>query len=92
MSSRKTKKAGRQATVIAVPLVVSVRELPTMLSISKATANRMIARGLLPPRRQLSAGRAGWLRRELEEWLERLPVSAGRMTHAKYRQFLEEQT
>ena len=44
-----------------------------MFSVSPASVDRLEARGTIPPRRQLSGGRVGWLRSELVAAMRALP-------------------
>lgn len=44
-------------------------------SLSVSTMEKLARAGDLPPKRELSKGRAAYLRREIDEWLESRPVS-----------------
>lgn len=58
--------------LILVPKPVAAQ----MLALSVKTFERLVQSGDFPKPRQLSAGRVGWLVRELNEWAEAQPVSA----------------
>jgi len=59
------------------PLVVRKGDLQGLLGLHFVTVMRMEAAGQFPPRRQLSDGTVGWLRSEVEAWLEARPVATG---------------
>ena len=45
------------------------------VALSDTTFEKLIREGCAPAPRRISPGRVVWLRRELDEWLESLPVS-----------------
>ena len=57
------------------PLFLSLPEVATLLSLGPATVQKMVRENQFPPPRKLSAGRVGWLLREVEAWAEERPVS-----------------
>lgn len=57
------------------PILVSKPIAAQMLAMSATTFERCVQKGEIPKPRQLSAGRVGWLVRELAEWGEARPVS-----------------
>lgn len=57
------------------PILVSKPIAAQMLAMSVTTFERCVQKGEIPKPRQLSAGRVGWLVRELAEWGEAQPVS-----------------
>lgn len=66
----------RRATIIqAPPLLVGRVEAARALGISDSTVELLVRQGELPPPRQISKGRTGWLWRELQEFAESRPVS-----------------
>lgn len=46
------------------------KQLPAIVGISAVTIWRLERDGKFPKRRQLSAGRVGWLASEVEEWMQ----------------------
>lgn len=67
----------KTTTIIqARPIMVDKTDAAKALgNISERTLDGLVAKGSLPPPRQISAGRVGWLWRELEQAAEQLPVS-----------------
>ena len=57
------------------PIYVDLENLPTVVTLSEATIQRMVREGEFPKPRQLSGRRVAWLVREVEEWAENRPVS-----------------
>jgi prophage regulatory protein len=57
------------------PLVVDRDAAAAALAVSVRTFEAMVARGDAPKPRKVSAGRVGWLWRELVEFAESRPVS-----------------
>lgn len=45
------------------------------VGLSVSTMEKLVRLGKFPKPRQLSANRSGYLRREIDEWAEALPVS-----------------
>lgn len=62
--------------VTTPPLLVARDAAAAALGISEGTLEALVRTGDLPPPRQISAGRVGWLWRELAEFAEARPVSA----------------
>jgi prophage regulatory protein len=52
--------------------------LPYVVGFSTTTAWRLRRRGLFPAPIRLSAGRVGWRRRDLEEWLAERAAAASK--------------
>jgi len=59
----------------APPLIVDRDNAAAVLSISERTLEGLVASGDLAPPRKISAGRVGWLWRELVAFAESRPVS-----------------
>ncbi|MDN7537010.1 helix-turn-helix transcriptional regulator [Burkholderia cenocepacia] len=57
------------------PIYLDLPGVATALSLSESTVKKMVREKNLPPPRELSGRRVGWLVRELEEWAEGRPVS-----------------
>jgi prophage regulatory protein len=56
-------------------LYVDLSEAAGMLSLAMSTVQRLVREKQFPAPRQISAGRVGWLVREIEDWAETRPVS-----------------
>lgn len=56
-------------------LYVDLSEAASMLSLAMSTVQRLVREKQFPAPRQISAGRVGWLVREIEDWAETRPVS-----------------
>lgn len=67
--------ARRAAIIQAPPLILPREHAAAALGVSESTLEKLTRTGELPPPRQISAGRVGWLWRELAEWAESRPVS-----------------
>lgn len=68
--------SAKPITIIqAPPLVVGREHAAQALGISERTLETLVATGQLAPPRKISAGRVGWLWRELQAYAEALPVS-----------------
>lgn len=66
----------KTATIIQTPpLLVAREDAAAALGVSKGTVEALVRAGDLPPPRRISAGRTGWLWRELVAWAETRPVS-----------------
>ena len=66
----------RAPTIIQTPpLLVGREHAATALGISDSTLEALVRSGDLPPQRRISAGRTGWLWRELQAFAESRPVS-----------------
>jgi prophage regulatory protein len=59
----------------ASPIFVARDKAAAALGIGERTLEGLVAAGELPPPRKISAGRVGWLWRELLEFAESRPVS-----------------
>lgn len=57
------------------PLIVARDNAAAVLGVSERTLEGLVASGDLKPPRKVSAGRVGWLWRELQEFAESRPVS-----------------
>jgi predicted DNA-binding transcriptional regulator AlpA len=64
-------------TIIQAPPLLVAREdaAAALGKISESTLDDLVRKGLLPPPRKISAGRTGWLWKELQACAESLPVS-----------------
>jgi prophage regulatory protein len=58
------------------PAYLDRESVASFVSLSVNSLERLIASGVFPKPRQLTAQRVGWLVREVEEWAESRPVSA----------------
>jgi prophage regulatory protein len=56
-------------------IYVGLSEAANMLSLAMSTVQRLVREKQFPAPRQISAGRVGWLVREIEDWAETRPVS-----------------
>lgn len=65
----------RVEIVTTPPLMVAREAAAAALGISEGTLEALVRKGDLPKPRQISAGRVGWLWRELAEFAEGRPVS-----------------
>ncbi len=57
------------------PISVDRANAAAALGISESLLEALVRSGDLPPPRKLSAGRVGWLWRELQAWADARPVS-----------------
>lgn len=57
------------------PLYVDKPTLSKITSLSESSLEKLMRESKFPRPRQLSAGRAGWLMREVEAWAEACPPS-----------------
>jgi len=57
------------------PLLVTREEAANALSLGLSTFMRAVAQGRIPPARQITGGRVGWLWSELEAFAAALPPS-----------------
>ncbi len=65
-----------RAVLVTMPPIILPREAAAAaLGISTSLLEQLVAKGLLPKPRQISPGRTGWLRTELEAAAHALPVS-----------------
>lgn len=66
----------RTVTIVQTPPLIVARENAAVaLGVSERTLEGLVASGDLAPPRKISAGRTGWLWRELREFAESRPVS-----------------
>jgi prophage regulatory protein len=65
----------KPAVIQTAPLMVEREAAAAALGISVRTLEGLVRTGDLPPPRKLSAGRVGWLWRELVAFAESRPVS-----------------
>ena len=65
----------KREVIQSPPLLVDREAAAAALGISVRTLEGLVRAGDLPPPRKLSAGRVGWLWRELQEFAEARPVS-----------------
>lgn len=56
-------------------IYVDLPEVASLVTLATATIQRLVRENAFPKPRQLSAGRVGWLLREVEAWAEERPVS-----------------
>jgi len=56
--------------------IIRPKELSKLLSVSKPTLWRMEQRGDLPKRVSISERAVGWLKSDIEEWLESKKIEA----------------
>jgi prophage regulatory protein len=66
---------GKREVIQSPPLMVEREAAAAALGISVRTLEGLVRAGDLPPPRKLSAGRVGWLWRELVAFAESRPVS-----------------
>jgi len=65
----------KREVIQSPPLMVEREAAAAALGISVRTLEGLVRSKELPPPRKLSAGRVGWLWRELQEFAESRPVS-----------------
>jgi prophage regulatory protein len=70
-----TKPKATPHVIQAAPLMVDREQAAAALSIGNSTLEDLVRKGDLPPPRRISAGRTGWLWRELQEFAETRPIS-----------------
>lgn len=61
--------------VFVAPAVLARANAAAFLSISESMLIDLVAKGQAPKPRKISAGRSGWLVKELQAWADGLPVS-----------------
>lgn len=71
-----TKPKNTLQIIQAAPLMVDRHQAAVALGVSDGTVESLVRSGDLPPPRRISAGRTGWLWRELQEFAESRPISA----------------
>jgi len=49
---------------------LSIKEVSNLIGISVSTINRQIAKGIFPPKHKLSTKRIGFLKYQIEQWIE----------------------
>lgn len=57
------------------PAILDKQAVAAYLSLSETTIDKLLREGAMPQPRKLHSRRVGWLLRELDEWVEALPVS-----------------
>ena len=57
------------------PAVLDMPSVCAFISLSESVLQKLVRDGSFPKSRLLSGRRVGWLVREVEEWVEALPVS-----------------
>lgn len=70
-----SKPKSAPTIIQAAPLMVDREQAALALSIGDSTLEDLVRKGDLPPPRRISAGRTGWLWRELQEFAESRPIS-----------------
>jgi len=53
--------------------IIRPKELAEILSVSTVTIWRMEKKGELPPRKKIGSRTAGWLAKDIKEWMENSP-------------------
>jgi len=78
-TGRAGRKRARQTAAVVVaavePIFVDLPTAAALFSLSEATFQRMVVAGEMPPPRDLTPGRVGYLLTELREHASRRPVS-----------------
>ena len=49
---------------------LSIKEVSNIIGISVSTINRGVEKGTFPPKHKLSAQRVGFLKYEIDQWIE----------------------
>jgi len=49
---------------------LSIEEVSNLIGISVSTINREVEKGTFPPKHKLSAQRVGFLKYEIDQWIE----------------------
>ena len=49
---------------------LSIKEFSNLIGISVSTINRQIAKGTFPPKHKLSTKRIGFLKYQIDQWIE----------------------
>ena len=49
---------------------LSIKEVSNLIGISVSTINRGVEKGTFPPKHKLSAQRVGFLKYEIDQWIE----------------------
>ena len=49
---------------------MTIKEVSELLGISISTINRLVKRGEFPPKRQISPGRMGFIKYQIQEWID----------------------
>ncbi len=49
---------------------LSIKEVSNIIGISVSTINREVEKGTFPPKHKLSAQRVGFLKYEIDQWIE----------------------
>jgi len=61
---------------IQTKAILSTRDVCALVGLSRVTLYRAEKAGRFPKRRQITAGRVGWLRSEIEAWILNRPAAA----------------
>lgn len=57
------------------PACLELSDAAAYVGLGSSTWQELVRRSLAPPPRELSAKRVGWLRKELDQWLDSRPKS-----------------
>ena len=49
---------------------LSIKEVSNLIGISVSTINRQVEKGIFPPKHQLSAQRIGFLKYQIDQWID----------------------
>ena len=49
---------------------LSIKEVSNLIGISVSTINRQVEKGTFPPKHKLSAQRIGFLKYQIDQWIE----------------------
>ena len=49
---------------------LSIKEVSNLIGISVSTINRQVEKGTFPPKHKLSAQRIGFLKYQIDEWID----------------------
>ena len=49
---------------------LSIKEVSNLIGISVSTINRQVEKGTFPPKHKLSAQRIGFLKYQIEQWID----------------------
>ena len=50
--------------------ILSIKELSNLIGISVSTINRGVEKGTFPPKHKLSAQRVGFLKYQIDQWID----------------------
>ena len=57
------------ANAAGMPVILRLRDVIRVVGLSRPTVYRMVKAGTFPAQVQLSAATVGWLRSEVEQWI-----------------------